>query len=241
MAGFNTVKHCVSDKKSEVLIRLMDKNKNKYDQDGNNSPNTNPELLAKIKDNTNEAAWREFIEIYRPLVYGFCINHQLQTADANDVTQEVMKAIARSIANFEYDPKKGRFRSWLFTVTRSKFNNFLESRYRHPQGTGDTEMIRFIEAQPAREEAEDWDKEFKKQTLQSAMEAIEHEFSPKTWEAFVRTAIHHEAGKDVAEQLDLSVGAVYIARSRVTTRLKDWVRRFLKDEADFFDDLDPAT
>lgn len=219
----------------------MDNKKNNFDSEASSSPNTNPELLARIKDNSNEAAWREFIQIYRPLVYGFCINHQLQVADANDVTQEVMKAISRSIANFEYDPKKGRFRSWLFTVTRSKFNNFLESRYKHPQGSGDTEMLRFIEDQPAREEAEDWDKEFKRQTLASAMEAVELEFAPKTWEAFVRTAIHHEPGKDVADELDLSIGAVYIARSRVTTRIKEWVRRFLKDETDFFDDLDPAT
>lgn len=73
------------------------------------------------------------------------------------------------------------------------------------------------------------------------MEAVELEFAPKTWEAFVRTAIHHEPGKDVADELDLSIGAVYIARSRVTTRIKEWVRRFLKDETDFFDDLDPAT
>lgn len=216
----------------------MEKSPGKSNHDPNQSPNTNPELLAKIKDNTNEAAWQEFIETYRPLIYGFCINHQLQEADANDVTQEVMKAIARSITNFEYDPKKGRFRSWLFTVTRSKFNNLLESKYKHPQGSGDTEMIRFIEAQPAKEVTEDWDKEFKKQTLQSAMEAIEHEFSVKTWEAFIGTAIRHEQGKEVADRLDLSVGAVYIARSRVTTRLKEWIRRFLKDETDFFAEIE---
>lgn len=216
----------------------MEKSPGKSNHDPNQSPNTNPELLAKIKDNTNEAAWQEFIETYRPLIYGFCINHQLQEADANDVTQEVMKAIARSITNFEYDPKKGRFRSWLFTVTRSKFNNLLESKYKHPQGSGDTEMIRFIEAQPAKEVTEDWDKEFKKQTLQSAMEAIEHEFSDKTWEAFLGTAIRHEQGKEVADRLDLSVGAVYIARSRVTTRLKEWIRRFLKDETDFFAEIE---
>lgn len=216
----------------------MAKPSNNKEHEANQSPNTNPELLAKIKDNNNEAAWREFIETYRPLVYGFCINHQLQEADANDVTQEVMKAIARSIANFEYDPKKGRFRSWLFTVTRSKFNNLLESKYKHPQGSGDTEMIRFIEAQPAKEVTEDWDKGFKKQTLRTAMESIQLEFSDKTWEAFVRTAINQEAGKDVADKLDLSVGAVYIARIRVTTRLKEWIRRFLRDETDFFADLE---
>lgn len=216
----------------------MAKTPGKRDHEANQSPNTNPELIARIKDNTNEAAWREFIETYRPLIYGFCINHQLQEADANDVTQEVMKAIARSITNFEYDPKKGRFRSWLFTVTRSKFNNLLESKYKHPQGSGDTDMVRFIEDQPAKETTEDWDKEFKKQTLANAMEAVQFEFSEKTWEAFISTAINQESGKDVAERLDLSLGAVYIARSRVTTRLKEWIRRFLKDETDFFADLE---
>ena len=70
------------------------------------------------------------------------------------------------------------------------------------------------------------------------MESIQLEFSDKTWEAFVRTAINQEAGKDVADKVDLSVGAVYIARSRVTTRLKEWIRRFLRDETDFFADLE---
>ena len=45
-----------------------------------------------------------------------------------------------------------------------------------------------------------------------------------TWQAFWRTFIDGQPGKQVAEDLGLSVAAVYLARRRVLTRLKELVR-----------------
>jgi len=94
------------------------------------------------------------------LIYGFCRNRGLQDADAADVAQEVMRAVSRAIGSFDYQPQQGKFRSWLFTVTRNKFNNFLERRRRQPQGTGETVMQEYLEAQPCPEKDERWDVEY---------------------------------------------------------------------------------
>jgi len=83
-------------------------------------------------------SWKEFVEVYTPLVYGYCRRRGLQDADAADVSQEVMRTIAFANCKFEYDPQRGRFRAWLFTMIRSKLQNFLASRLKHPQGTGET-------------------------------------------------------------------------------------------------------
>ena len=117
----------------------------------NQAPITRPSLLVRLREPSNHAAWEEFVDLYTPLVHGFCRQRGLQEADAADVAQEVMQAVARSIGRFEYQPDKGTFRGWLFTVTRNKFNTFLEKRRRQPQGSGDTAVQQLIAEQPCPE------------------------------------------------------------------------------------------
>lgn len=187
------------------------------------SPMTRPSLLLRMRNVEDAAAWEQFVEIYTPLVFGFCRNRGLQEADAADVAQDVMRAVSRSIGTFDYQPEKGTFRSWLFTVTRNKFNNFLEKRRHHPQGTGETVVLEFLDAQPCPEKDETWDVEYHRRLFEWACEQIRAEFNEKTWQAFWRASVNEESGEEVAKALGLSVGAVYIAKSRVRTRLRECV------------------
>src|SRR5687768_14200871 len=99
-------------------------------------PVTRPTLLERLRNVDNAAAWEQFVEAYTPLIYDFCHRAGLQNADAADVAQEVMRAVAGAIRKFKYDPQRGRFRTWLLTVTRSKLNNFLAKQQRQPVGIG---------------------------------------------------------------------------------------------------------
>jgi DNA-directed RNA polymerase specialized sigma24 family protein len=85
---------------------------------------TRASLLLRLRETHNAAAWEQFVEIYTPIIFGFCRNQRLQDADAADVSQEVMRAVARAMEKFEYDRQRGKFRNWLLTVTRSKLSNF---------------------------------------------------------------------------------------------------------------------
>src|SRR5689334_7523543 len=102
------------------------------------APVTRCSLLLRIRNAEDQRAWEEFVEIYTPLIYSFCRQRGLQDADSADVAQEVMRAVSRAIGGFEFQPERGRFRSWLFVITRSKFNNFLEKQRKQPRGMGDT-------------------------------------------------------------------------------------------------------
>ncbi len=77
-------------------------------------------LIARLKDREDGRAWKEFVEIYMPVVYGLVVRSGLQDADASDVTQEVFRSIARSIDGFQCERSKGSFRGWLMTVTRKR-------------------------------------------------------------------------------------------------------------------------
>src|SRR5438067_13415364 len=101
-------------------------------------PLTRVTLLTRLRDGQDGEAWREFFQLYGPVVYGFARNRGLQDADAADLMQEVLRGIARNAAKMEYDPKRGTFRGWLYTVTRNKIYNFLNGQKNRPRGTGDS-------------------------------------------------------------------------------------------------------
>src|SRR5437763_1051653 len=102
------------------------------------TPVTRPSLLVRIRDSRDREAWSQFVDVYAPLVYGFARKRGLQDADAADLSQDVLRAVAGAAARFEYDPERGSFRGWLLTVVRNKLRNFLAARARHHQGSGDT-------------------------------------------------------------------------------------------------------
>ena len=63
---------------------------------------TPPSLLLRVRDPADAAAWRTFVDIYGPLVYGYCRSARLAHEDAEDVTQEVFGRVNEAIRTFEY-------------------------------------------------------------------------------------------------------------------------------------------
>jgi hypothetical protein len=97
---------------------------------------TRPSLLQRLRDPEDVDAWSNFVSLYTPLIFGFCRGRGLTEEDAADVTQETLRAVAGSIGRFDYDPRRSSFRNWLFTVVRSKLNNFLAGQARKPPLAG---------------------------------------------------------------------------------------------------------
>src|SRR4051812_27414200 len=86
----------------------------------NSIPPTQPTLLVRIRDASDQEAWERFVDLYAPLVYGFLRKRGLQDADAADLTQDVMRSVAAAAQRLEYDERRGLFRSWLFTIVQNK-------------------------------------------------------------------------------------------------------------------------
>ena len=186
---------------------------------------TRPSLLARIKDTGDRQAWAEFVDIYAPLIYGYALKHGLQDADAADLTQEVLGAVARSAARLEYDPARGTFRGWLFRVVRNELADFGAARRRHRPGSGDTAVKRRLEEEPApsEDEVSAWEREYERQLFALACEHVRRDFQESTWQAFWLTAIVGKSGKEVAGVLGLTTAAVYLAKRRVTERLRQQI------------------
>jgi len=191
------------------------------------APLTRVTLLNRLRDGKDADAWREFIRLYGPVVYGFARNRGLQDADAADLMQEVLRSIARNADKMEYDPKRGTFRGWLYTVTRNKIYNFLNGQKNRPRASGDSAARERLDAVPDRADDpdSDWDLEYQRRLSAKAMERVRHEFHKATWEAFWGTAVDGRPAADVGAALKMTTGAVYVAKSRVLARLREEVRR----------------
>jgi RNA polymerase sigma-70 factor (ECF subfamily) len=188
-------------------------------------PPTRASLLVRLRDPGDEQAWREFVDLYAPVVYRYARKQGLQDADAADLSQEVLRAVAGAVGRLEYDPRRGAFRNWLFTIVRRKLSNWRVAQGIRARGSGDSATLQLLEQWPAPEDSKpDWDAEWERQQVAWACARIRGEVATTTWQAFWHTAVGGRPGKQVARELGLSVAAVYHARSRVLARIKELIR-----------------
>jgi RNA polymerase sigma-70 factor (ECF subfamily) len=195
------------------------------------TPPTRLSLLVRLRDARDDRAWAQFVELYAPLVYGFARKHGLQDADAADLTQDVLQAVSGGIRRLDYDPHRGSFRGWLFTVVRNKLRNFIAAQKRPGRGTGDSNAQQLLQELPAREDDQTawWDQEYERRVFTWAAEQVRGVFQDSTWQAFWQTAVEGKTGPEVARGLGLSVAAVYLAKGRVMARLKELIRETLDE------------
>lgn len=191
------------------------------------TPKTRPSLLVRIRDTQDGRAWAEFLEIYAPLIHRLARQGGLQEADADDLAQDVFRAVASAIDRWDPDPARGSFRGWLFRIARNLMINLVAARRRLPPGGGDTDVGRLLEQLPSEDEGATavFDAEYRRQLFLWAAGQVRPEFRESTWQAFWRTAVDGQVPKVVAGDLGLTAGAVYVYRNRVLARIRRTIER----------------
>jgi RNA polymerase sigma-70 factor (ECF subfamily) len=58
-----------------------------------------------------------------------------------------------------------------------------------------------------------------------AAKQVRGKVQESTWQAFWQTTVGGKRGKDVAQELNMTVAAVYLAKSRVMAQLKEQIRQ----------------
>ena len=182
-------------------------------------------MLLKIRDRSDATAWTDFVQIYTPLLYAYALKAGLQDADAADLAQDTLRQVVCHIDRFEYQRDRGSFRGWLFTIARNGIRKNALKTTKNPRGVGDTTHQELLSEQPAPDEQDPWEPEYRRRIFEVASEKIKGDFHLATWQAFWRTSVDGIAAAEVAAELGVSVGAVYIARSRVLSRLREEVRK----------------
>ena len=191
-------------------------------------PDTRASLILRLRDAADMAAWDEVVAIYAPLVFRMAQRQGLQAVDADDVVQEVFSAVARSIDRWLDQAQRGRFRGWLLGITRNIAINVLTRRPCGGAGVGGEDSLRVLAEIPRAEDAvsSQFDVEYRREVYCWAARQVRDSVTPTTWDAFHLTQLEGVSIADAARRLGVSVGNVYIARSRVMNRLRELARQF---------------
>jgi RNA polymerase sigma-70 factor (ECF subfamily) len=169
-----------------------------------------------------ENAWRDLTGLYRPLILGWLNRQGVPPRDLEDLSQEILLSVVKHLPTFEHSGHRGAFRSWLRTIVCSRTIDYwwvLDSGARASGGSGAAAALQEI-ADPGSDLNRQWDEEHDRYVLDCLLDMVEEEFEPTTLQAFRRLAFDGAAGSDVARELDMSVAAVYGAKSRVLQRIR---------------------
>lgn len=184
---------------------------------------TSQSLLQRLQSGaSDDGTWQRLVDLYRPLILHWLRRTLTQSQDTEDLTQEILLVIVREVSGFVHPGHAGAFRGWLKAITVNRMRRFWRSRMKNARATGSSGVLG-LAAQledPDSDVSRLWDEEHDQFVLRRLLELMESEFEPQTLQAFRRTALEEEPAKIVAGDLQMTVNAVYVARSTVMRRLR---------------------
>ncbi len=189
---------------------------------------TQPSLIVRVRNPEDQSAWREFDRKYRDLILRYARARGLQSADTEDVRQVVMTNLAKGLRGFEYDPKKGRFRSYLGIVVR----NAISQHFRRPGVVAkalDTAVLATTEAQEGGGIDKLWEQEWVRHHYRLAMTTIRETFEPRSVDMFDRL-LGGDTVDAVVADFDTTSQAVHKVKQRIRDRLKELIARQVREE-----------
>ena len=193
------------------------------------SSSTSVSLLERVKE-FDPHAWDRLTRLYAPVVYHWCRQSGLQDTDASDVSQETFRAVAVAIGDFRRHRPGDSFQGWLWTITRNKLRDHFRRRASRPGAVGGSvaqQRLLEIPDRPLEDDDHDSRADTTAGIAHRALALIESEFEQQTWQAFFRVVVGGQVASAVADDLGMSVGAVYTAKSRVLRRLREEVEGLL--------------
>lgn len=184
-------------------------------------PHTRATLLTQLRDDPHDqAGWDEFVDRYGRHIYRWCRQWNLQDADAEDLTQDILIKLTQKLHAFAYDPSRS-FRGWLKTVAHHAWRDFVESR-RHASRAADSGRVDelMLTLQTREDLASKLEEAFDLEVLEAAMARVRLRVAPHTWEAFRLMAFEGLPVAEVATRVKMQVAMVYVAKSKVQKMLR---------------------
>jgi len=196
-------------------------------QDNTDPLATRASLLGRLKNWDDQQSWEEFARTYSRLIRGVAIQAGLTDAEAKDVEQDTLLRVAKTIHEFESNPQRGTFKSWLLNLTRWRIAD--EFRKRPPvaarsDGTRTDDRTPTVNRVPEPEVLDSvWEKEWQKSLVDAAMDRISRRVKPKHFQIFDLYAVRHWPAAKVARELGINLVQVYLVNHRLTKLMKQEV------------------
>ncbi len=190
-------------------------------------PETRHSLIVQLKCRDNQPAWQEFVEAYEPFLKRLASRQGVPERHVADVTQQILLAIARSIDGWTDDGRDASFRRWLSTVSRNIVIKFMTRERKH-HATGGSDLLEVLNQIPTHPDAQ-LVHQYEHELIVWAAEQVRNEFRDTSWKAFAATIIDGRPVADVAEELNVTAGSIYMSRSRILARIRTKIQKLLSE------------
>ena len=192
---------------------------------------TRGSLLSRLKDWQDETSWKVFFDTYWKLIYNAAVKAGLSDAEAQDVVQETVISVFKTIPDFQYKASGGSFKSWLLKLTAWRVGDQFRNRQRHIQAkrsAGSTVRTATVDGvpDPAGPELEAiWDEEWEQNLMHAATDRVKRAVDPKQYQVFYLYVLKNWPARKVASTLKVNLGRVYLAKHRIEALIKKELKR----------------
>jgi len=196
---------------------------------------TRRSLLIRLRNWNDNESWRFFFETYWRLIYNTARRAGMQDVEAQDIVQETVISVLKSISGFNYDPNNGSFKAWLLTLTRRRINdrfrqvrrNFLkQSEAENADGRVNVEEI----PDPSIAEIETvWDQEWERNLWEAALDRVKAAVEPKHYQIFDLLIFQNWTPAEVVKVMHVKNSFVRLVKHRLQERLKIEVFKLKKE------------
>lgn len=184
---------------------------------------TRHSLIVKLQNPKGEQAWREFVSIYEGFLQRLARRNGVPERHIADVIQQILMVVARSIQQWQDDGNAASFRRWLATVARTAAIRFMSREAKQIGAVGGSEILVRLESIPDLPDSTSIER-YEHEVILWAAEQVKHEFLPSSWSAFWATLVEGRDVNQVARELGVSCGSVYMSRSRILARIRSKIQ-----------------
>ncbi len=197
---------------------------------------TRRSLLGRLKNWEDNTSWKTFFDTYWALIYNTALKSGLTESEAEDVVQETILSVSKSMPRFEYDESKGSFKGWLLRLTRWRIAD--QFRKREPVIDGKRKTAHTSTRTATVERVSDpagfvlesaWEQEWERNLADAALRRLKQNVDPKHYQVYDLCVVKGWSVSKVAQFLGLNSGNVYLIKHRLTKLLKNEVER-LRDK-----------
>ncbi len=195
---------------------------------------TRHSLLSRLRDWDDQESWRHFFNLYWKLLYNMACKRGLTGPEAQDVVQETVIAVARTMPGFQYQPERCSFKSWLRHLLEKKIADQFRRRARASpavslQSGEGLDVLENLAAPGAEAPDAMWEEQWRQHLLETAIERVKTKVSTKQFQIFHRLVVQGFAPSEVAHTLNVNIARVYLAKHRVSSRVRNELRALQKD------------
>ena len=180
---------------------------------------TRPTLIEKIQNKYDENSWEDFVFYYQRYIYAVIRNMNIAHHDIEDLAQASLLKVWKNLPKFQYDPNRGKFRSWLCRIIKNTVIDFIRSSQKKADGikgaADEQDELSSISLPDIEEIAE---REWKNYISNMAWDNIKDSFTGKAAKCFLLLSAGKTA-EEAGEELGVERNTVYVYKKRVQQKL----------------------